>query len=55
MAEVSLDKDLQVDLYRMLEALESSTDLEGTALVTKTGLRIASSTRASTDVDQHSA
>jgi len=39
----------------MLEALESSTDLEGTALVTKTGLRIASSTHASTDIDQHSA
>ena len=42
-------------LHRMLEALESSTDLEGTALVTKTGLRIASSTHASTDIDQHSA
>ncbi|MHA1601652.1 MAG: roadblock/LC7 domain-containing protein, partial [Promethearchaeota archaeon] len=42
-------------LHRMLESLESPTDLEGTALVTKTGLRIASSTHASTDVDQHSA
>jgi predicted regulator of Ras-like GTPase activity (Roadblock/LC7/MglB family) len=39
----------------MLEALESGTDLEGTALVTKTGLRIASSTHASTDIDMHSA
>ena len=53
--EVHLDKDLQIDLHRMLEVLESSTDLEGTALVTKTGLRIASSTHAGTDVDQHSA
>lgn len=55
MQEVKLDKDLQIELMRNLEILESSTDLEGTALVTKTGLRIASSTHASTDVDQHSA
>ena len=53
--EIQLDRELQIDLHRMLETLESSTDLEGTALVTKTGLRIASSTHASTDVDQHSA
>ncbi|MHA1511411.1 MAG: roadblock/LC7 domain-containing protein, partial [Promethearchaeota archaeon] len=55
MSELKLDRGLQIDLHRMLETLESSTDLEGTALVTKTGLRIASSTHASTDVDQHSA
>jgi predicted regulator of Ras-like GTPase activity (Roadblock/LC7/MglB family) len=55
MQEVKLDKDLQIELMRNLETLESSTDLEGTALVTKTGLRIASSTHASTDVDQFSA
>ncbi len=55
MSEIKLDRDLQIDLHRMLETLESSTDLEGTALVTKTGLRIASSTHAGTDVDQHSA
>ena len=55
MTEVKLDRELQIDLHRMLEALESSTDLEGTALVTKTGLRIASSTHAGTDIDQHSA
>jgi predicted regulator of Ras-like GTPase activity (Roadblock/LC7/MglB family) len=55
MTEVKLEKDLQVKLFQNLETLESSTDLEGTALVTKTGLRIASSTRAGTDVDQHSA
>jgi uncharacterized protein len=55
LAEIELDRDLQIDLHRMLEVLESSTDLEGTALVTKTGLRIASSTHASTDIDQHSA
>ena len=55
MSELKLDRGLQIDLHRLLEALESSTDLEGTALVTKTGLRIASSTHASTDIDQHSA
>ena len=55
MSEIKLDKSLQKELHLMLEALESSTDLEGTALVTKTGLRIASSTHASTDIDQHSA
>lgn len=55
MSEVQLEQDLQITLHRMLESLESSTDLEGTALVTKTGMRIASSTQASTDVDQHSA
>ena len=54
-SEVNLAKDLQIKLMQNLEALESSTDLEGTALVTKMGLRIASSTHASTDVDQHSA
>ncbi|MHA1647483.1 MAG: roadblock/LC7 domain-containing protein [Promethearchaeota archaeon] len=53
--EINLDHELQISLHRMLESLESPTDLEGTALVTKTGLRIASSTHASTDVDQHSA
>lgn len=55
MSEVQLERDLQISLHRMLETVESSTDLEGTALVTKTGMRIASSTQASTDVDQHSA
>lgn len=44
-----------MNLHRQLETLESSTDLEGTALVTKTGVRIVSSTHASTDVDMHSA
>ncbi len=55
LSEIDLDKNLQIDLHRMLEVLESSTDLEGTALVTKTGLRIASSTHATVSVDQHSA
>ena len=55
MSEINLDRDLQISLHRMLESVESSTDLEGTALVAKTGMRIASSTQASTDVDQHSA
>ena len=55
MSELQLDKDLQIELHRKLEALESSTDLEGTALVSKTGLRIASSVGSSTDIDEHSA
>ena len=37
MSEVKLADDLRMDLHRQLEVLESSTDLEGTALVTKTG------------------
>lgn len=40
---------------RMLETLESSTDLEGTAIVSKTGLRIASSETADVVADIYSA
>lgn len=41
--EIDISQDILDDLMRSLELLESSTDLEGTAIVSKTGLRIASS------------
>ena len=55
--EVDLKKDLQMKLMRQLEKLESSTDLEGTAIITKTGLRIASSSLGNPEIaaDLHSA
>ena len=53
--EVNIDKELQLDLMRKLEALESSTDLEGTAIISKTGLRIASASTSETEADLHSA
>lgn len=53
--EVKIDKDMQIELMKQLEKLESSTDLEGTAIISKTGLRIASSSQASTEADVHSA
>ena len=40
---------------RALESLESSTDLEGTAIVSKTGLRVASSETADIVADIFSA
>ena len=55
--EVDLKKELQIKLMRHLEKLESSTDLEGTAIITKTGLRIASSSMGNPEItaDLHSA
>jgi predicted regulator of Ras-like GTPase activity (Roadblock/LC7/MglB family) len=55
--EVDLKKDLQIKLMQHLEKLESSTDLEGTAIITKTGLRIASSSMGNPEIaaDLHSA
>lgn len=53
--EVKIDKELQIQLMKQLEALESSTDLEGTAIISKTGLRIASSSESTTEADLHSA
>jgi predicted regulator of Ras-like GTPase activity (Roadblock/LC7/MglB family) len=53
--EVKIDHELQIELMKQLEKLESSTDLEGTAIISKTGLRIASSTHAGTEADLHSA
>jgi predicted regulator of Ras-like GTPase activity (Roadblock/LC7/MglB family) len=51
----NIDQEILADLMRALEALESSTDLEGTAIVSKTGLRIASSETASVAADIYSA
>ena len=42
-SEIEIDQQILDELMRTLELLESSTDLEGTAIVSKTGLRIASS------------
>ena len=55
--EVDLKKELQIKLMQHLEKLESSTDLEGTAIITKTGLRIASSSLGNPEIsaDLHSA
>lgn len=49
------NKELLDSLMRSLEALESSTDLEGTAIVSKTGLRIASSETSDVVADIYSA
>jgi len=54
-SEVNIDPEILADLMRKLENLESSTDLEGTALVSKTGLRIASSETADVVADIYSA
>jgi len=55
--EVDMKKELQIKLMQQLEKLESSTDLEGTAIITKTGLRIASSSLGNPEIaaDLHSA
>ena len=52
-----LDINQQVldKLMRSLEKLEASTDLEGTAIVSKTGLRVASSETADIAADIYSA
>lgn len=55
MSELSIDKDLQLRVMQILEKLESATDLEGCAVVSFTGLRIASADRAVTDADIFSA
>ncbi|MFX0025276.1 MAG: roadblock/LC7 domain-containing protein [Candidatus Hermodarchaeota archaeon] len=53
--EIDIDQEILDELMRNLEQLESSTDLEGTALVSKTGLRIASSETADIVADVYSA
>jgi predicted regulator of Ras-like GTPase activity (Roadblock/LC7/MglB family) len=53
--EIKVDQQILDELMRALENLESSTDLEGTALVSKTGLRIASSETAEVITDIYSA
>jgi predicted regulator of Ras-like GTPase activity (Roadblock/LC7/MglB family) len=54
-SELDIDPDILADLMKNLEQLESSTDLEGTAIVSKTGLRIASSETADVVADIYSA
>ncbi len=54
-SEIEIDQEILDELMRNLEQLESSTDLEGTALVSKTGLRIASSETADIVADVYSA
>ncbi|MFX1574041.1 MAG: roadblock/LC7 domain-containing protein [Promethearchaeota archaeon] len=53
--ELDISQDILDELMRSLEQLESSTDLEGTAIVSKTGLRIASSETADIITDIYSA
>ena len=53
--ELLIDHEILAELMRALERLESSTDLEGTAIVSKTGLRIASSETADVVADIYSA
>jgi predicted regulator of Ras-like GTPase activity (Roadblock/LC7/MglB family) len=53
--ELVIEQEILDELMRSLETLESSTDLEGTALVSKTGLRIASSETTDVVADIYSA
>jgi predicted regulator of Ras-like GTPase activity (Roadblock/LC7/MglB family) len=53
--EINIDRELLSEIMRNLEKLESSTDLEGSAIVSKTGLRIASSETADIVADIYSA
>ncbi|MBY8990521.1 MAG: roadblock/LC7 domain-containing protein [Candidatus Lokiarchaeota archaeon] len=54
-SEIEIDQEILDELMRALEQLESSTDLEGTAIVSKTGLRIASSETSEFGLDIYSA
>ncbi len=54
-SEFEISQQILDELMRTLEQLESSTDLEGTAIVSKTGLRIASSETTIVDSDIYSA
>ena len=54
-AEIEISQEILDELMRNLEKLEASTDLEGTAVVSKTGLRIASSETADVVWDIYSA
>lgn len=53
--ELEIKQEILDELMRSLESLESSTDLEMTAIVSKTGLRIASSETADVVADIYSA
>ena len=54
-SEIEISQQILDELMKALEQLESSTDLEGTAIVSKTGLRIASSETADVVADIYSA
>ncbi len=54
-SEIDISQEILDELMRSLERLEASTDLEGTAVVSKTGLRIASSETADVVWDIYSA
>ncbi|MBY8985837.1 MAG: roadblock/LC7 domain-containing protein [Candidatus Lokiarchaeota archaeon] len=53
--EIEISQQILDELMRTLEVLESSTDLEGSAIVSKTGLRIASSEATEVEWDIYSA
>ena len=53
--ELDIKPEILAELMRNLERLESSTDLEGSAIISKTGLRIASSETADIVADIYSA
>ena len=53
--EINIDRELLAEIMRNLEKLESSTDLEGSAIVSKSGIRIASSETADIVADIYSA
>ena len=54
MKEVEIDPALQMKISQILETLESGTDLEGCAVISTTGLRVACADSAETDADQFS-
>jgi len=54
-SEINIDPEILGQIMQNLEKLESSTDLEGSAIVSKTGLRIASSETADIVADIYSA
>ncbi len=54
-SEIEISQEILDELMRAVEQIESSTDLEATAIVSKTGLRIASSETADVDWDIMSA
>ncbi|MHA2039005.1 MAG: roadblock/LC7 domain-containing protein [Promethearchaeota archaeon] len=54
-SEIEISQPVLDELMRTLEVLESSTDLEGTAIVSKTGIRIASSEATEVEWDIYSA
>lgn len=54
-SEINIDPEILGEIMQNLEKLESSTDLEGSAIISKTGLRIASSETADIVADIYSA